>query len=385
MFNKRSNDSSENSRISKDQAVENLLPVEAVESLPPLNPSTLDNLIMQVIPKEELEETLKLLSERLLQIEEKRKEFEEQGKKLATRWLEIQDKISPSLKALPSFISRIEGGGNLEKPKMQELLVALKKPNSTISSLDLSCNQLREPAIYCLADSLGVNTSLTHLNLERTGTTDFGAYCLAKALAKNSSLLTLDVYCNPLTSIGWYFLCCALAVNTTLQKLILKGSQDVNVNFIKAFYLSAAILANFQNKGVLQVLNLNSTALGDKGAMALALALKENPLVLYLDVGACSITSLGVEKISEALRSNPTLTSVFMQNQPLGAAVEMLFSFGALSKLNLEKTGLDDQAIYAFSPHLQNNTNLIYLNLGANPFTKKYNDPRILDHQNKKK
>lgn len=374
---KRSHDDTGDSRDSSNkrtrsdstiwpELVNELLEKQQMESaLPPLPLSRLQNLLRQLKPQDESAQ--QQLQQKLLEIEKKQEEFEEKGKEFEKQWFDAQQQPLP-----PNFSFRRVIDAKQKTLTFQELrplCVGLKR-NMQIESLNLYGIPLDDLGIYCLAEALAENTFLTFLCLGNAKHSDFSAYCLGKALARNTTLSKLEIFSNNITPVGFYFLSCLLAVNSSLKNIVLAGNK-INSDPMGGLYLSAGILENSQNGGVLSVLNLYETALGDEGSAALALALKENPPLVSLDIGSCGISFEGFRKFSEALICNNTLESFAVWRNQLGKGIEMLSSFGALTKLNLDDAGIDDSAACAVSNVLASNTVLTYLNLGVNPFTNK--------------
>ena len=97
-------------------------------------------------------------------------------------------------------LKKLDLDNNQLGPKTCQAFGESLKINNSLQALNLDSNPLTGPSnnhdfvgIEQFADSLTVNTSLTSINLWRTGIHSKGGSALAKALLKNSSILFFDV------------------------------------------------------------------------------------------------------------------------------------------------------------------------------------------------
>jgi len=106
-----------------------------------------------------------------------------------------------------------------------ELYDALKV-NTSLTSLNLSCNYLDDIFILFLSEILYKNKLVT-LDLSRNIITNSGCKTIAAALLSNTSLETLNLAYNEIEDRGAAYLSVALRTNKTLKML------DLSHNFIE--------------------------------------------------------------------------------------------------------------------------------------------------------
>lgn len=71
-----------------------------------------------------------------------------------------------------------------------------------LNSISIEWNQLGSPGAIFIAEALGGNTSLAHLDLRNNGIGDDGACALATTLAENRTLVVLDLRWNQINDRG---------------------------------------------------------------------------------------------------------------------------------------------------------------------------------------
>lgn len=154
--------------------------------------------------------------------------------------------------------------------------------NATLTTLDLSHNDISGPTVKSLADALAVNAGLTTLRLSHNphnpyqgmvlgealktnstlteldlrgghrfciaqGLDDKGVESLAKGLIENTSLTTLNLENNHLTPASAVHLALALDVNTTLTTLKFQDWKEVGPDDVIAS-INAKLQRNLENK-----------------------------------------------------------------------------------------------------------------------------------------
>ena len=88
--------------------------------------------------------------------------------------------------------------------------------NSSLTTLNLGCNEIGDKGAGRLGEVLTTNSTLTTLDLSSNQVGDEGAGRLAEALPSNSTLTTLDLSWNQLGDEGAGWLAEALATNSSL-------------------------------------------------------------------------------------------------------------------------------------------------------------------------
>ncbi|XP_015756490.1 PREDICTED: uncharacterized protein LOC107335955 [Acropora digitifera] len=150
----------------------------------------------------------------------------------------------------------------LSNSSLSTLCLALKV-NTSLTSLHLSGNRIKDEGAKSLSEALRVNTSVTSLDLNWNSITDEGANSLFEALRIK------DEGANSLSE--------ALRVNTSLTSLRLSGNQIKDEG---AHSLSEALRVNTS----LTSLGLNWNSIADEGANSLSAALRVNTSLTCLDL-----------------------------------------------------------------------------------------------------
>ncbi|KAL0248995.1 hypothetical protein GEMRC1_004229 [Eukaryota sp. GEM-RC1] len=120
-----------------------------------------------------------------------------------------------------------------------------------------------------LIELLKVNSTITSINLRINHIRDFGARALAEALKVNVTIRSVDLRFNSIGAEGARALSEALKVNTTITSF-----------------------------------NLGNNLIGDEGACALAEALQVNTTVTDVNLYGNSIGAEGAKALAEALKNN---------------------------------------------------------------------------------
>ena len=271
----------------------------------------------------------------------------------------------------------------------QHLAQALRV-NTSVKTLKLIDNPLSNEVAEMLggneAESSGtVNTSLQQL--------DLGAQHLAQALCVNTSVKTLDLSVNPLRDEGAKALAEMLGgngaessgtVNTTLEHVDLSHCR---IGPVGAQHLAQALCVNTSVK----TLKLcHNHLVGDEGAKALAEMLggngpenigTVNTTLEHVDINSCSIGPVGAQLLAQALCVNTSVKTLDLTDNPLGvegvkALAEMLGGNGAEGSgtvnTTLQQLGLNDCLIGSLGAQhlaqaLRVNTTVKTLKLSLNP------------------
>ena len=181
----------------------------------------------------------------------------------------LNDIIQNKINKLDLYLSYIDD-------KQTALLANALQNNHSLTTFNLSENQVGDAGASALANALQNNHSLTRLDLGKNQVGDAGASALANALQNNHSLTYLDLVENQVGPAGASALANALQNNHSLTKLSLGWNKVGDVG--------ASALANaLQNNHSLMTLELYRNQIGDAGASALANALQNNHSLTYLD------------------------------------------------------------------------------------------------------
>ena len=132
------------------------------------------------------------------------------------------------------------------------------------------------------------------------------------------------------------------------------------------------VLSNLSSSNI----SLANALIGDKGAIALAEALCNNPVVMSLNLRACSIVDGGTRAIADMLRENMTLICIDLSfnqiDNPAGLAlVEAIATNSVLEELSVANNRLGDPFVQAAASHLFEHPSLRTLDIGGNRFSAK--------------
>ena len=201
---------------------------------------------------------------------------------------------------------------SLQKQHMDNVFRALLAPGVALQHLDISYNDSCggypvQGYADCsvLGEALGVNTSLTHLDLSNCGQLE--AEPLFSALSVNSTLTYLDLSD---TSLDKRKQCCAalaraLRVNASLLHLDLYSCK------LGCYYGSSTAFVSvaeaLQYNSALQHLNLHGNNLGNAEIKALAQSLTFNPTLRHLDLEDNPMSSAGCRALASAISANTSL------------------------------------------------------------------------------
>ena len=228
--------------------------------------------------------------------------------------------------------------------------------NKTLTHLYLSMNRkLSDLGACCIFKGLQYNTSLTHLNLERTGirATDLDTESsLTKMLLMNKSLTHLDLSNNSFLKSR---ACCifeGLQHNTTLTHLSLRNTSLATSNIDTARCLTKMLQVN---KSLTHLDLSGNDNITDQCACCIFEGLQHNTTLTHLSLSDTSLATSNIDTarcLTKMLQVNKSLTHLDLSG-------------------NDTITGSGACCIFE---GLQHNTSLVYLNLSYTNVTAK--DPR---------
>ncbi|XP_038828610.1 leucine-rich repeat-containing protein 34 [Salvelinus namaycush] len=163
--------------------------------------------------------------------------------------------------------------------------------------------QVTNKDALALSRTLRDNDSVTGLDLRYNCITDEGAGHLADLLKSNDALLSLRLTGNKIGNGGAMHFASMLQVNSTLQELDVADS-DLGTQSVIAF----AIVLN--NNKSLRSVNISRPLLfshQEETAVHLSGMLVVNQCLRELHLGKMGMTDCGVERLTDALRTNYTL------------------------------------------------------------------------------
>ncbi|XP_072133139.1 uncharacterized protein [Mobula birostris] len=225
-----------------------------------------------------------------------------------------------------------------------EDLASALSTNRSLMELNLNDNKLGDSGVKLVTAALKkANCKIQKLWLRDVGLTNRGAEDLASALSSNPSLTELNLGANKLGDSGVKLVSEALRnPECKIQKL---GLYDVGLTDSGAEDLASALSINRS----LMELNLNDNKLGDSGVKLVTAALKKaNCKIQKLWLRDVGLTDSGAEDLASALRSNPSLTELNLGANKLGDSGVKLVS-AALKNLEckIQKLWLYDVSLTA--------------------------------------
>ena len=227
------------------------------------------------------------------------------------------------------------------------LLATALQTNHSLTSLDLSSNEVGAAGASALANALQNNQSLTYLYFHYNQVGDAGASALANALQNNHSLTSLNLSFNKVGAAGASALATALQTNHSLTSFYLYSNEVGDAG--------ASALANaLQNNQSLTKLDLRNNQVGDAGASALANAIQYNHSLTYFSLWYNQVGDAGASALANAIQNNHSLTSLNLQTNKVGdagasALATALQTNHSLTSLNLSSNEVGDAAKRSFN------------------------------------
>ncbi|CAF1008827.1 unnamed protein product [Rotaria sordida] len=239
----------------------------------------------------------------------------------------------------------------------------LLRVNTTLTTLDLSHNEIGLQGTQNLSDALRINTTLTTLDLSSNQIGPQGVQYLSDALQTNTALTTLNISWNEIGVQGTQHLSDALRITTTLTTLILCGNQ-IGSQGIQ--HLSNTLHSNT----TLTTLNLARNYIKCDSIQYLSDALGINKTLTALDLSHNRSRRQGLQYLSNALRINKTLTILDLSGNQIGNQgiqyISDTLRINILTILDLSHNQIQSQGAQYLSDVLRINTTLIRLNLSWN-------------------
>eukprot|EP00743_Colponemidia_sp_Colp-15_P011292 GILK01012576.1.p1 GENE.GILK01012576.1~~GILK01012576.1.p1 ORF type:complete len:934 (+),score=187.99 GILK01012576.1:39-2840(+) len=244
--------------------------------------------------------------------------------------------------------------------------------NSVLSTLDLSGNDLGSDGCILLAEALPY-CRLRELDLSRNHIGDDGMLNLANALASRKEPVTvtsLDLSVNNITSVSSPRLFEALRTNVYLQTL------NISRNNLGPKGASHLMVALWENDS-LTSLSLSQCDLKAVGAAEVAEGLCKNRSIVSVDLSGNWMADDGGLAWCRAIQQNKTLKHLDLSSNRIGeeggvGIAKALLANKTLDQLNLRDNVLHEEAGRVFSESVKYNSNLKVLNVEYNNIDFKY-------------
>ena len=227
-----------------------------------------------------------------------------------------------------------------------------------LNRLILSHNRLGNGgASPLLRSSMG--HSIKKLYLRRTGIGVYDCRALGELLSSSSTLTTLDISNNNLTPEALHLLFNGLQHNSTLESLALSFNPLGSGGAVAL--LKSRVAHNLRS------LQLRETGIGEEDCQSLGELLTSSTRLKFFDIGQNSLPPNAMQLIVSGLQYNTTLQELNMKGNSLGseAAVSLLKSRLAhrLRRVGLTLTGVEDCQV--LGELLSSSQNLKYLKISA--------------------
>ncbi|MGC0372151.1 MAG: hypothetical protein DGJ47_000857 [Rickettsiaceae bacterium] len=238
--------------------------------------------------------------------------------------------------------------------------------NPTIEDLNLYGigfpDKLGHPIANLIKDP---RCTIKTLNIGNNNLSENTLEMLAKALRHNKSITNLNLCWNKTKGKSTGDILNALKKNNTLQKLNLYNNE---IGREEAYHLNKLVNTN------LQILDLGSNPIEKEGAKFLSQALRSNSSLTHLDLSRTNLGAAGVKLLSESLSLNKSLIYLNLYHNNIGkkgAAYlgEALEKNKTLKTLLIHFNNLCEEGIEFIAKALQYNTSLTEIDLSSNNTT----------------
>ncbi|XP_054432926.1 leucine-rich repeat-containing protein 34 isoform X2 [Pteronotus mesoamericanus] len=213
--------------------------------------------------------------------------------------------------------------GNKVEDKGGMFFAAMLQINSSLEKLDLGDCDLEMQSVIAFATVLTQNQTIKGINLNRPilyGEQEESTVHLGHMLKENHCLVELYMSKHDVRNYGLKQLCDALYLNKSLRYL------DVSCNKITRdgiVFLAAVLKSNT----TLEVIDLSFNRIENAGAKKLSETLaSHNRSLKALSVVSNSIEGEGLVALSQSMKTNPTLSNIYIWGNKFDEATCMAYS-----------------------------------------------------------
>lgn len=182
---------------------------------------------------------------------------------------------------------------------IRAIFTAQVKQNATPPTARIEVNSITARA---LAKAMWTNTSLTSLDLSCNGIDDAAGAYVARLLKRNTALVNVALGSNQLGVLACRAFGESLSSNSTLKCLSLESNpltgDGANISGIRA------LADMFSRNSTLTSVNLWRCALGAEAGAALSRGMETNHTITFLDVGLNGLAMADQHKVKTALDKN---------------------------------------------------------------------------------
>eukprot|EP00923_Selenidium_pygospionis_P044830 GHVN01077423.1.p1 GENE.GHVN01077423.1~~GHVN01077423.1.p1 ORF type:complete len:222 (-),score=34.47 GHVN01077423.1:366-1031(-) len=188
-----------------------------------------------------------------------------------------------------------------------------------LEQLRLSGNPIEIRGVVAIGEALGLNDSLTHLNLGPCYAGDEGATAIASSLAHHPTLSSLELNSSKIGPSGGVALAAALEHNRSLVRLSLYNNcieDEGGIAFARAL-----------NKAeTLRYLYLCNNFLTSTGMKAIIVSVVEAKKLFFLDSTYWPIPPVLSMRVNKVCRENCNLENVVWDGEPDDNHIDPIFS-----------------------------------------------------------
>ncbi|KAM9973799.1 hypothetical protein ACTFIW_010932 [Dictyostelium discoideum] len=256
----------------------------------------------------------------------------------------------------------------------------------SLSSLDLSYNQLSNESAIILADGLSTNKSIQSLNLSFNDIKQFGSIAIAKALSINNSITSLQYSCNSLFQEGTLAFAEMISLNQSLTDLNLSNcklslsSSSTSSSSSSSTSSSPESSPESSSSIIIPTPTTTPTEISQSTIIAITKigltfknSLGKNKSLKSLNLSRNLIDNQAVEYIAFGLSLNRSILNIDLSCNRIGDQGAKLLSKSIaynentmINTLNLSSNCIEDSGASSFSDIIINNKTLTQLDLSIN-------------------
>ncbi|OWF43081.1 leucine-rich repeat-containing protein 34-like isoform X2 [Mizuhopecten yessoensis] len=247
-------------------------------------------------------------------------------------------------------------------------IAKLLEETVTLKYLNLMCNDIESEGAEAIAKALHKNESLRVLRLNGNKIGNRGGMCFAQMLQVNKILEALDLGDTDMTIEAVIALPTVLFRNSTLKALnvnrplIFSCQEETTVHFAKMLKVNTSI----------EELHLQKYDMRDFGATRLAENLMANMTFNYLDLSCNRITRDGTKELAKVLKNNTSIKILdlgFNRLEDDGAMhlAEAIATYNTtLETLVVASNGIGNKGLCALADAMKTNTTLTSIFIWGN-------------------
>ena len=268
--------------------------------------------------------------------------------------------ISKALQKISTLIKLCISKNNITDKAADDIAAAIFC-NTQLQELDISGNDLQTTGAITISKALQKISTLIKLCISKNNITDKAADDIAAAIFCNTQLQELDISDNDLQTTGAVTILKALQKISTLTKLYINKN---NITDKAADYIAAAIFCNTR----LQELDISDNELQTAGTVIISKALQNISTLTKLYLGENLISNKAADDIAAALASNHQLQE-FEMGFTSSVITKVLCKMTDLRVLVIKGSyRITDETAYGIAAAVSSNTKLQVFNFSGNFF-----------------